>query len=1427
MGLLCQDAPLEESFASGGNIAQVLRQARASLQDPSRPFTPTERRLRSTKSLFGEAGFRPNKTDNRTASAISNNTTGLSRNILVPDHVERPTKQAGKGFGNGRGQRRKLMRGSRSHREPEVFAPEGSFFRPPASWDLTCGTGRITRQREEHSTKDVVHHGRSDQPACPHIPSSPPMRSPDLGILYLDEGCPRGSKSRSIVKQWSNTNSTNTKRRRKRNTSTDSTSSSISLGSINKKNDKTTLVVGGAIKNVPPDKESREYEGLYGSDNDVDTTAWDLGSVCSCFSDDSGVEDVFPSLAGPSCVSTRDGGHDRLDLEFILDAIENEVDLGGESFGFNGNDDDNDDFATGSKLGGLHSNATASDDSSSDASPDPGALEAQRDRNARLAGLLQMLSRHLDPAARKTTSSSGVFAVGKVHRYPGARRSHRNPDDPERTEDINNNKESSTFCTVRAFEVLVEVMDRPRGPADASPPSITELPTLLAAQLIVSLGTPSLLSTRATSGTTTRQQQQQQQQRLLMKACRQLFEVSKKAGADEAFFSSGVVPALLGLAEGAASGFDSISGEFFHEGDGGGGAGAGGGGGGRRRRRRELRIRASGQSTDGGDKTLGDTNNHVSSDSDTSRDGITRGTTDNFGGSGEHIGSICDSLTFAVGCLKNISAGEDLRHRLVQEGAIRHLCRLARSIRELCRRNDEFQRQRNTRSSRRVLADNCHEAAHVSKTSLDASNSASTDDIGQGVRRGICRVPLIRRRVSPLLAQAINLLRDLAVGGKDRSERFCAAGAARTLCSILRPFGNHQDVVLNAARALAKLSLQEKTRGEINSDPGHARDLLAALIEQGRTIDGSFGDLVTTDQSSSSSSSSLSGATTGAADAAIPVDPVDRRRRWEKQEKCVAACVRIAFALGNLTSGSDENRGLIGILHGGAESLPALLQTSARAHLAAWNCLCGAQTNPFASADWSTEGVGDGAWGGGSRDSFLGECWARNTLRRACDGLEEMLVKTVRLLANISINREVGQLVCRQPGLVALEPLVGKCLELFALFEDGALPQANARVQPGGRCRSRNGGRHGAAGPGEQVTMPGEELLLNTVSLVTNLSFYGPSANSPAASLGRASPKTSVKVEVRDSSDAVSCKSGTEYLASAPAAGPPQMSFLFSLASRARRGVDKREELSTCTAVMPTSGSVGHNSCEGKQARGIGDESGEAVGTPLTSTPSQSLPPGTTDAGGRTCDVLCGQLVKVLLYPNAEAVAEAARAFGNFSRDPSCRAAMARRRADDVLVALLGHPCREVVFAAAGALVNLASDPACKVLLSRESVGAGDRLARLVRRAGLADPGLAELACKALHNLLIEPLPAGGVEEVLGGPETYKRLWWTLKELMGACERPEAESPRGGGRSWGAGGVALADRGREGVEPSEVEGFPAAARAIWSALNEGGVNCEA
>ncbi|CAN0489586.1 unnamed protein product, partial [Ectocarpus sp. 12 AP-2014] len=315
------------------------------------------------------------------------------------------------------------------------------------------------------------------------------------------------------------------------------------------------------------------------------------------------------------------------------------------------------------------------------------------------------------------------------------------------------------------------------------------------------------------------------------------------------------------------------------------------------------------------------------------------------------------------------------------------------------------------------------------------------------------------RRVSPLLAQAIGLVRDLAVD--ETNDRVRAAGVVSTLCSIFRPFRNHQDVVLNTARALARLSLHQPTRGLITSEPGHVRDLLAALLEQ---------------------DSSRATCSTAA------VAPVEHRQHWDNQGKRVATCVRIAFALGNLTSASDENRRLIGLRFGGAESLPAFLHTFSRAYLMAWECMCSVETHHAASMDGITE-------------------------------TEEMLVKAVRLLANISIRRDVGQRVCRHPGLVALEPLLG------------------------------NG-----VGPAEAATIPGEELLLNAVCLITNLSYYGPTA-------------------------------------------------------------------ANCTAASP-----------------------------VRRAPPSISSTRTPAVVSRVVGVLCGHLVKVLLHPNAEAVTEAARAFGNFLR---------------------------------------------------------------------------------------------------------------------------------------------------------------------------------
>ena len=74
---------------------------------------------------------------------------------------------------------------------------------------------------------------------------------------------------------------------------------------------------------------------------------------------------------------------------------------------------------------------------------------------------------------------------------------------------------------------------------------------------------------------------------------------------------------------------------------------------------------------------------------------------------------------------------------------------------------------------------------------------------------------------------------------------------------------------------------------------------------------------------------------------------------------------------------------------------------------------------------------------------------------------------------------------------------------------------------------------------------------------------------------------------------------------------------------------------------------------------------------------------------------VAGLLVSVLLQPNEEAIVEAARAFGNLSRDASVRILMTQRRVDELLVLLLGHANRDIVYTACGALINVASDDTC------------------------------------------------------------------------------------------------------------------------------------
>ena len=363
--------------------------------------------------------------------------------------------------------------------------------------------------------------------------------------------------------------------------------------------------------------------------------------------------------------------------------------------------------------------------------------------------------------------------------------------------------------------------------------------------------------------------------------------------------------------------------------------------------------------------------------------------------------------------------------------------------------------------------------------------------------------------------------------------------------------------------------------------------------------------------------------------------------------------VRLAFTLGNLTASNDRNRELIGLEFGGVQLLVSMLQGIGSSYLA-----------PVAAESSS----------GGKK---------KKTCAVPLD-IEEVLVKLIRLVANISINADVGTQVVATEGVQMLISLLG-----------------------------------------HSVRMNREELLLNAVSAITNLSYYVMHRSAP-------------------------------------------------LTSRHSRNL-------------------------------TGEAKDRIAGETQGGSDAEADPPSFIFAGYRE---ICNDLVGVLIHQNDEAVAEAARAFGNFSRDAQVRHYMRASRGDEALVLLLDHASREVVFSASGALVNIAADSANKSVLLKDDLQGHAKLVSVLRRAGISDAEMAAVACKALHNLLLDA-HVGGAESVLG-TRTFRLLQRTLDELLDAAADAAADAAEAKGED----------------EPSAADvDFLAAARALQSiVLEEEGVS---
>jgi len=135
---------------------------------------------------------------------------------------------------------------------------------------------------------------------------------------------------------------------------------------------------------------------------------------------------------------------------------------------------------------------------------------------------------------------------------------------------------------------------------------------------------------------------------------------------------------------------------------------------------------------------------------------------------------------------------------------------------------------------------------------------------------------------------------------------------------------------------------------------------------------------------------------------------------------------------------------------------------------------------------------------------------------------------------------------------------------------------------------------------------------------------------------------------------------------------------------------------------------------------------------------------------------LLRHVTPLLLCDNEEAVVEAARAFGNFSRTADARTYMVGARVLEALVLLLDHSSTEVLYSVCGTLINFSADLAHKQELV--SLAAPGRLVDVLERClaceepGEMEVGTLSVVCKALFNLCADE-PGGKSGSAGGGAE--------------------------------------------------------------------------
>lgn len=505
-----------------------------------------------------------------------------------------------------------------------------------------------------------------------------------------------------------------------------------------------------------------------------------------------------------------------------------------------------------------------------------------------------------------------------------------------------------------------------------------------------------------------------------------------------------------------------------------------------------------------------------------------------------------DELVYITGVLKNVSNSSENQQWLVQQGAVAVLVGVLRGAQAAAARP----------GSGGSGSGSDPEAAHLGAGSASGSSPS-------------------QRQLAQLMVQATGALRNLCLV-KRHLKPFWDSDAVDVLLTVLKSYSRHSELMLNVARILSKLSLNDRCRSRFTKNPRHLRALLRLV-----SVHPSHATLL----------------------------------------------VRVCFVLGNLSASNDTNRVRIAVEFGGVPSLLRTMAYFGKRYLRDHSARPGSSESKDGDEDVAEAAAKPKRSNvGGPKDTH------------------DVLVKIIRVLANLAINPDVGTRMAATPGIEMMVTL----LEAVEVEEH-------------------------------------EELALNLVSAVTNLSFYAARRRSDGAA---------ATIEALPGPDG------------------------------------------------PTEG---------------------ATGVDLIAERRHSLVP---------------VLAPLLLHPNEEAVIEAARAFGNFSRDAEVRRAMVTVRAVDALVILLDHANRELVFTAVGALMNAVLDPTAKLVLRDADGGSGvDHLDGLIRSAWLEEPEIASVACKSVFNLLM------GADEPMLSAEQCTALLETLGGLEDDAEDAADEEEAAEGKA--------------------------------------------